>query len=277
MFQVYLRMRKNAFCRSFTALIGVLVFARTPASPALPLVLNPPFHPDRVVSSTHFKVYHESFYAPAGVLNVLEGLYAKLMLDLHAFVPADMEKIPLFLYKSPESYGVGTGAPLWAGAHVNLETRTVYAYESDQFQRFLAHEMAHLFFDRFFSSETPTPLWLNEGVAMVMERDYGLKREDRAIAQQFQGMGVLPLSQFFHYSYRHVGPVGGQEVSLWYSQAYSLTKFLMYRFSNAQFVTFCRAVRVGKSVDEALLAGYGLQMSNTATLERLWREDLETK
>ncbi len=66
-------------------------------------------------------------------------------------------------------------------------------------------------------------------------------------------------------------------VSQWYLQAYSLTKFLMKRFSPGQFIEFCRLLAAGEDVEHALQQGYGLQLMHLADLERLWRQDLEQR
>ncbi len=234
------------------------------------------FPEHQTVSSSHFKLHHESSYAPAGVLNVLEGLHAKLLLDLHAFAPwASQDKVEVFLFKDAASYAAHTGMPKWAGAHVNLNTRQVYGYESERFQRAMAHEMAHLFFDSYFLvKKKHPPLWLNEGVATLMEYEYGAEYEKAGIERMVANGPVMPLNQFFAYQYRHSGPQNSKQVAHWYAQSYSVIKFLMRRFSNAQFVTFCEKIRSGAPIDDALSAAYGLQMNNTKSLEKLWREGI---
>jgi hypothetical protein len=112
------------------------------------------------------------------------------------------------------------------------------------------------------------PSWLNEGVASLMEWDHGLREEHRPRSAQ-----AAPLRDFMAFSYhRHGG--SGQAVALWYRQAASLAAFLMRRFTQAQFVAFCDALRKGASPEEALPVAYGPQISGLDVLERLWREGL---
>jgi hypothetical protein len=120
---------------------------------------------NQTLNSSHFTLHHQSPFAPPGILNVLEGLHAKLLLDLGAFSGwAYVEKIPVYLYESAESYHAGTGMPEWSGAYVDLTTRAVHAYDGPGFQRVMAHELAHLFFTRFFQDKmVAPPVWLNEG------------------------------------------------------------------------------------------------------------------
>lgn len=165
--------------------------------------------------------------------------------------------------------------PGWAGAHVDLATRQVFGYESERFQRTMAHELAHLFFDHYFvSQQAHPPVWLNEGVATLMEWDYGLAGEQERINKVLDRDAAMSLESFFAGAYQYGGDHSSGSVSLWYLQAYSLVKFLMRRFSIAQFSTLCRGLRAGRSLDEALRAAYGLQMTDARALEALWLDNL---
>lgn len=234
-----------------------------------------PFPEDQVVSSSHFRLHFQSPYPPAGVLNVLEGLYARLMLDLQPFAPwTDRAAIDVYLYRDGESYRAHTGAPAWAAAHADAAARRIHAYEGEEFQRYMAHEMGHLFFETFFrETGSSAPLWLNEGVATLMEWDYGLGEDMRAADSLTQERPSLPLAEFLQTDYHHRALTQDQATE-WYWQAASLARFLMRRFSSLQFKAFCDALRRGESLDAALLKGYGLQMPDAPALERLWRKNL---
>ena len=234
------------------------------------------FPESRVVRSSHFVLHYEDQMAPAGVLNTLEGLHAKLLLELGAFSPwAYRESIHVYLYRDGESYAAHTGMNAWTAAHINIMKKTVYGHSSADFQRILAHELGHLFFSQFFLAKSVgPPLWLNEGVATMMEWQYGLEGDQKAMDRHLLMSGTIPFVQFLAYNYAHAGAADGEGVGLWYNQAQSVTRYLMRRFSQAQFLTFCEALRAGRTLDESLRAAYGLAVPDTATLERLWRESL---
>lgn len=215
--------------------------------------------------------------APAGVLNTLEGLHAKLLLDLGSFSPwAYREAIHVFLYRDGESYAAHTGMNAWTAAHVNILKKTVYGHSSVDFQRVLAHELGHLFFSQFFlAKSTAPPLWLNEGVATMMEWQYGLEGDQKAMDRYLLSSGVIPFDQFLAFNYAHAGAADGEGVGLWYNQAQSVTRYLMRGFSQTQFLKFCDELRAGHSLDDSLRAAYGLAIPNAATLERLWMESLQ--
>lgn len=234
------------------------------------------FSESRVVRSSHFVLHYEDSMAPAGVLNTLEGLHAKLLLDLGVFSPwAYQESIHVYLYRDGESYAAHTGMNAWTAAHINILKKTVYGHSSSDFQRVLAHELGHLFFSQFFlAKSTAPPLWLNEGVATMMEWQYGLEGDQRAMDHQLRTLGTIPFDQFLNYNYAHAGAADGESVGVWYNQAQSVTRYLMRGFSQAQFLRFCDALRAGRTLDEALRAAYGLAIPDTAALEHLWKENL---
>lgn len=241
------------------------------------------FGPERIVRSTHFRVHHEDPSVPAGVLNTLEGLHARLLLDLGPFCPwAQTDPIDVYIYKNAQSYAERTGMPRWSNAYIVAERRTIHAPPGEitsdgrsAFQRVMAHELGHLFFTQFFLQKSTTPpLWLNEGVASLMEWEYGLERESDDVDRLLREKTPLPLKDLFAYSYQHAGEGDGDRVGLWYLQVQSVTRFLMRRFSRDQFVRFCGELRRGESVDAALRSAYGLAFPNTDALERLWRDTL---
>jgi hypothetical protein len=262
--------------KKFLAMLGVALFGVGFSSGGQEDISV--FVPEKVVRSTHFVLHYEDPMVPAGVLNTLEGLHAKLFLDLGTFSPwAYKEAIHVYLYQDGKSYAAHTGMNPWALAHINVQEKTVYGHAASDFQRVLAHELGHLFFSQFFiAKSTAPPLWLNEGVASLMEWQYGLERDQQALDRHLVMKGTIPFDQFLSYHYAHATAEDGESVGLWYIQAQSVTRYLMRGFSQAQFVQMCGALRAGKSLDESLREAYGLAIPNATTLERLWRERLSS-
>lgn len=233
------------------------------------------FPPDRVIQTTHFNIHHESPYAPVGITGLLEGLHAKLMLDLQEFAPwAQSARTEVFVYADADSYVRRTGIPAWSAAFAVPEKRQVHCYESSDLQRILAHEMAHLFFTPFFTEkEASPPAWLGEGVAKVMEFSYGQEAQTGHMNRHSFAQGAIPLEKLFAFDYHHQ-PATSQSLSQWYEQSTSVTAYLMRRLSRPSFIRFCDALRNGKETSAALQAAYGFQVPDVAALDRLWRESL---
>jgi len=238
------------------------------------------------IASEHFTIHSEAFYPPEGLLNDLEGVNAKVARDLILFAPwAKDAHIDLYLYRSSDSYRTQTGAKSWNTGHVDFSRRAIYTFQSDQLRRVLAHELAHLFFDDFFlsassspaagASPRPAPLWLTEGVAVNMEWDYGMDRDDPFVQARAKAR-LLPLRDFLSFDY-HQDAHENRMVSDWYVQAYSLVHFLMRRYPGLLFFTFCDGLRQGAPVDEALRRAYGPIFPDLSALERRWRESLGEK
>lgn len=234
------------------------------------------FSNSKVVRSTHFVLHYEDHMAPAGVLNTLEGLHAKLLLDLGVFSPwAYQESIQVYLYRDGKSYAEHTGMNPWAIAHINIQKKSIYGHSDSDFQRVLAHELGHLFFSQYFLAKTTVPpLWLNEGVATLMEWQYGLEADQSAMDRKLVASGTIPFDQFLSFNYARSGAGDNEAVGLWYNQAQSVTRYLMRGFSQAQFVRLCDGLRSGHSLDESLRGAYGFSIPDEKTLERLWKENL---
>lgn len=237
------------------------------------------FASDRPVLSAHFRLHHEGALAPAGVVYLLENLHARLSLDLGLFLAAAPSGVlDVYLYASSDSYRARAAPSPWAAAHIR--GRAIYGYESPAFQQTLAHELGHYFFDGYFlAKSTMPPLWLNEGVAQMMEWEYGMEKQSAAVDQWLAREGAIPFGEFFKFAY-HDAPAddaGGEAVTKWYRQAMSLTRYLMREFPPVLFLRFCEQLRAGRALDAALAAAYGAGLPDAAALERQWRASIDGK
>jgi hypothetical protein len=88
--------------------------------------------------------------------------------------------------------------------------------------------------------------------------------------------GPIPFDAFLKFTYRDgtADAAEGEDVTKWYRQAMSVTRYLMREFPPVLFLRFCENLRAGKNLDAALAAGYGAGLPDAAALERLWRASL---
>jgi hypothetical protein len=252
----------------------ILLFLSAPVLAAPDAPIPEGFDEHRSVQSSHFILFHEAPYAPVGILNTLEGLHAKLLLDLRPFAPwAGTEKIRVYVYADGDSYVRKTGIPAWSAAFANVEARSIHCHETEDLQRTLAHELTHLFFTPYFLEQgSMPPSWLNEGLAKAMEWDYGQAARTGAMNGGVFSRSAMPLSQLTSFDYHHNPSSSPEALGMWYEQSASVTAFLLRRYPQAQFVSFCDEMRHGKGVDEALGSAYGARVPDAAALERQWRE-----
>ena len=272
------RLKKRHLAVFQYGLFGVAMIFISPARAEETAGLPAGFQEDRVVETDHFLIYHEAAYAPVGITGVLEGLRAKLLLDLQDLAPwAAREKIAVFVYAGEASYDEKTGVPAWAAAFADPEKRRIHCYESPHLRRVLAHEMAHLFVGPYFAETGGAPpAWLNEGIAKMMEWNYGQKEDTAFMNHRSFLRSAPPLSEVIAFDYQH-GSKESESLSEWYEQSASVTAFLLHRLPRTSFTVFCDALRRGVTTDEALRRAYGNQVPDVAALERLWRESLPEK
>lgn len=226
------------------------------------------------VISSHFRLRHEDRLAPAGVVYMLENLHARLSLDLGLFLAAAPGGVlDVYLYASSTSYHAHAAPSPWAAAHIRGDA--IYGYDSPAFQQTLAHELGHHFFGGYFLlKSTAPPLWLNEGVAQMMEWEYGMDKQSGAVDRWLAREGTIPFDVFLKFAY-HDAPAddaGGDEVTKWYRQAMSVTRYLMREFPPVLFLRLCENLRDRKSLDASLAAAYGGGFPDAAALERRWRD-----
>jgi hypothetical protein len=159
----------------------------------------------------------------------------------------------------------------------------------------LPHEMAHLIFRDFVGFKGEVPLWLDEGVAQWAEID---KRPQikNMVKKLYEDDALLSITDMMRYDIRNIKTRNGllirptttkddkpgvlflsvdNLISTYYLQAVSLVGFLIEKYGSYSFADFCRGLRDGKSMDEALRLTYTTHIVSTAELELRWRQYLK--
>ncbi len=225
----------------------------------------------------HFLVYDQDQTDPK-LLETLESLHGNLMLDLAAFAPwAQDEKATIFLFNTQQAYQKATGRPAWSGGASSLSKRTVYAYKSEELIGILAHELTHIYFDGFFSGGKIDPLWLSEGMATVVQTERGLAPPNwlEANLAELRDGGGFKLKDLM--KMESTAGESDDAVRLWYSQSYSVVRFLMRLQHESSFYRFCRLMKDGQEIHQALLQAYGMPYNRRKALEYAWRYDLQNR
>lgn len=230
------------------------------------------------VQLRHFNVYTEGDPPEENFLETLEKLHANLMLDLAAFSPwAREQRVSIFLFRNQDSYRRVTGRPAWSGGASSVSKRKIYLYESEELIGILAHELCHIYFDGFFIGGKNNPLWLSEGLATLVQVERGLASPNwlpENIDTLNRGGGFT-----FEDLMRVEDTSGANDdnVRLWYTQAYSVVRFLIRSQWKSSFYHFCRFLREGRPLQEALYRAYGMPFNRVKALEHAWRYDVNTK
>lgn len=245
-----------------------------PAKAPLRLEAPPGFSAAR---TEHFLVYYEGTSVPKDFLSTIEDLHSNVMLDLAAFAPwGRTERVTLYVFQTQEAYQSYTGRPAWSGGAASVERRTIYLYRSSELIGILAHEMCHVYFDNFFNAGHPDPLWLSEGMATYIQIERGLAapnwlKPNMDILLDGEGFSFKRLMRMDDLSRS-----SDADVRLWYTEAYSVVRFLVRSRYFVSYYQFCRALRDGDTVPAALAEAYGDPYNNVSSLEFAWRYDLRT-
>lgn len=207
------------------------------------------------------------------------------------------KRAKIFIYPDHGSYLKATGRPEWSHGMANYADKTIISYRFGQgfSDTILPHEIAHLVFRDFIGFKSDIPLWLDEGVAQWSEfkNRPGRKRE---ILEEFEhgklislwdmmSMNLGAVSKYENVQIRAGVGKGGKSgilflnaeavVRVYYFQAFSLVGFMIEKYGSLKFADFCRQLRDGHSLEEAIRRVYAPQMKNLDELETNWINYLE--
>ena len=232
----------------------------------------------QVLKSQHFLVYYLDDKSFAGdVARNAERYYNKIASDLgysryDNFWQWD-NRVKLYIYPDREQFVTGAGVPRkWAQGLAKYKEKEIISYRwSEGFlESLLPHELTHLIFRDFVgfpASGGGIPLWLDEGVAQWEEESK--KEEARKITKELiRSHSYIPIRQLTRLDVRVEDNV--LIARNFYVQAITLVGFLVEKYGGRKFTFFCRELRDGKSLDEALSSAYTNTISGTADLEKKW-------
>jgi hypothetical protein len=201
-------------------------------------------------------------------------------------------RVKIYIYPERELYSKASRQPGWSEGMADYTHKQIlsYAHSSGFVDSILPHEMAHLIFRDFVGFKGEVPVWLDEGVAQWAEP---IKRERvKAISKHLLDNGQLfSVSDMVNLDIRKVGIESGVKirsiqnkdgrrenlylkgdsvVNTYYIEAVSLVGFLIDRYGKSSFTEFCRQLRDGKSLEEALRFAYSTKIGSVEELEKEW-------
>lgn len=184
-------------------------------------------------------------------------------------------RVKILIYPSEKEFQLATGQPEWSKGEANYTTKTIstFAWNVEFNQTLLPHEIAHLIFRDFVGFKGEVPLWLDEGVAQWNEpatRGYAKQAGYTVVAKR----AVLPFDVMCS-TYSLAGK-DDDSVKFFYMQALSVVDFLIRRHGAQAFSQFCRELRDGKSLEQALRAAYPASLSKVTELEKKWMDYVST-
>jgi hypothetical protein len=136
----------------------------------------------------------------------------------------------------------------------------------------LPHELTHLVFRDFVGFTADVPLWLDEGVSQWQDVAARGKAHDTVLRLLARGQ-LIPLERLTRMTAADLG--GWRGPARFYAQAVSVVGYLTEVHGTTRFTKFCRQLRDGKSLGEALRFTYPENLGNIGALESSWLKYLK--
>ena len=224
---------------------------------------------------SHFIVYaqqHSSF--TDDVLRKAEDVYEDIVRYFGSLPKNDFwtwdNRCKVYIYPSRSEYVRLTKQPEWSSGFADIRRRTIVSYVDapDFLDSVLPHEMAHLIFREFIETDNrQVPRWLDEGFAISQEKNIRVSL-DETIRHAVEANSTMTLQELSTMSSLHMRPT--DQARLFYAQAQSITRFLLERRDASYFINFCRLLRDGVNLEEALRRSYQ-DFDTLRELEESWK------
>lgn len=188
-------------------------------------------------------------------------------------VSAGEQPVSIYLYPNKPSYVAGEFKPPEWSKGIQLPSKsTVVVYLTDNRDELiatLAHELTHLYIQKFFLEKNFfPPIWLDEGFAVLVE-DSMFSKTNGVWTQIEKETDKNTLFDFN--TILSEGPAGRsqEDINKWYTQAFSLVKFLRSK-GNYALMGFCKTFRDTQDLPKALKKHYGYK--NLDAFEKAWKD-----
>jgi hypothetical protein len=250
----------------------------------------------------HFMVYFtDGVQFAKEVLEKSETYYRRIASDLgyprySNFWTWD-NRVKIYIYQDRADYLAVTHQAGWSEGMADYKKKEIisYAWKEGFVESLLPHEIAHLVFRDFVGFKGEVPLWLDEGVAQWTEE--AKRSAYKAMSKTYLGKNtLLSLGDMMKLDIRNLNEterihirsirrknsdrvilfIGGEElVNAYYLQAVSIVGFLIEKYGAGSFTDFCRELRDGKTMHEALSRAYSASIRGIDELEEKWLDYLQ--
>lgn len=213
----------------------------------------------KVKKSKHFLVYYKQ--APYGYINNAAREAERYYKDITEYLGLKRitfwtfdNRCKIYIFENLQGYLDATGYEEWSRAHVDIKEKEIITFvmQEEFFTNILPHEMGHIVFREVIGYNARIPLWIDEGVAVLQEKDRNFYLDAaKELVKRDLYISVKSLSEIR--DYRYVIPV------VFYSEAASLIGFLLEEYGRDEFIKFCRKIRDGTDWQEAFFKTYGFR------------------
>jgi len=186
-------------------------------------------------------------------------------------------RVKIYIYPDRVTFLEQTGTQGWSRAIANYITKEISFYKGcDDGTSFpdktFPHEVAHLVFRDFAGEETKIPLWLDEGVAQLMEAGKAAKARPY-LRKRLNTDNFITVDTLTRLDIRRVRD--RTLVNIFYLEACSLVDFLIEKYGSRRFIDLCEEIRDGETFKEALAEAYPSDVDTVEELNESWIEYLK--
>jgi len=211
------------------------------------------------------------------VLSRTEIYYEQIASDLGYQRYSDFwlweKRCKIYLYKDHDSYVKATSSQSWSHGRADYRNKTVSGYVGSNLflDGILPHELGHLIFRDFVGFKGEIPLWLDEGVAQWQERARPNTVRGASV-KLFDSGKLIPFKKIMSLDIRKTEDE--ELVRIFYTQSASMIDFLIRKYGMSKFTVFCRHLRDGKALEEALKSAYSPSILTVDDFESEWKKYL---
>ena len=204
------------------------------------------------------------------------------------------KRVKIYIFGSKGAYLKSGEHPSWSEGMADYHKKAVFSFAGSKgfIDSILPHEIAHLVFRDFVGLRDEIPVWLDEGVAQWAEE----KKQSQIgslVKQMYLKDSLLTLDDMMKIDIRKINNknnvyirstitrqgdrgvlflTGDALVNTYYLEAASLVSFMIKRFGSMEFASFCRDLRDGKSVEDAIKNVYYTHIRDMDEFEATWRK-----
>jgi len=256
----------------------------------------------QILQSEHFILYYTAEEKSVKlILRKAEEYYNRIALDLR-YPRYDgfwtwSNRAKIYIYPDSKSYIRATGQPVWSEGAAFYKKRSIAGFAGNGrfVEDVLPHEIAHLTFRDFIGFKGQVPVWLDEGVAQWEEFSKRAMLQAKVL-KLFEDDSLISLEEMMRLNIKKVTDnsriyikstktkdddlavlflSGDNLVNVYYLQAFSFVGFLIEKYGSLSFSEFCRQLRDGKKLEEALTFAYPAEIRGIKDLEDKWRSYLK--
>lgn len=227
--------------------------------------------------TNNYVIFREQFDITKDLTDFIDDIHGNFVLDIIPFsLNSEFKRLFLMLFRTRKNFAKYTLRPEWSQAATDVKSRSIYLMEGSSFKPVFIHELTHIYFDGFFQPDEP-PLWLSEGYAVYNQVKVQTPEENGWIQKN-----VITLSQKNYINFeefnnvRELDQYSPEEVELWYTQAYSIVKYLLEKDKD-KFYQFSKNLKSNMPIGKALYRAYGMPFNTLKALEYAWQAQIQNE